>query len=369
LANKYLPVHAALCRKIGNPVAIKYNIRLQFMLDSAEGHYKAAMFHLQQYHQINDSLFNETKSKQFKQAEVEYETEKKENDLKLRDRDIRLLKQENLLQQGRLQQANLVKNVTIGSIAMLFVIMGLLYRQYLIKQKSNRLITEKNELLQHLLAEKEWLLKEVHHRVKNNLHTVICLLESQAANLESDALSEMENTQHRIYAMSLIHQKLYQSEDLKTIDMSIFLPDLMRYMKDGLDGKRRIHFRLDIAPVKLGVAQAIPIALIINEAVTNAIKYAFVGREGGLIELSMCQENDQVALQINDNGIGIDPAIVHAPSDSLGLKLIHGLSEDINASIHIENENGTKIRVVFDLDPLNDPALYESKKTQMKVSR
>ncbi len=166
---------------------------------------------------------------------------------------------------------------------------GLLYKQYRQKQKSaaliaetnkvisqkNQAITQKNEALEQLVTEKEWLLKEVHHRVKNNLHTVICLLESQAAYLESDARQANEVSQQRIYTMSLIHQKIYQSEDIKSIDMSVYLPEFIQYLDDSFGNNLRIHFEVDIDPVQLDISQAVPVALIINEAVTNSIKYAF----------------------------------------------------------------------------------------------
>src|SRR5258705_13014161 len=120
-----------------------------------------------------------------------------------------------------------------------------------IVRKQNALILEKNQQLEHMLVEKNWLLKEVHHRVKNNLHTVICLLESQAEFLENDALKANEKSQHRIYAMSLIHQKLYQTEDVKTIDMKKYLPEFIQYLSDSFDTSNQIRFQLDIEPLKL----------------------------------------------------------------------------------------------------------------------
>jgi two-component sensor histidine kinase len=271
------------------------------------------------------------------------------------------------LQQNKLQQANLMRNVTIGGILALFIIVFLLFRQYRHKQQSNILISQKNEVLQHLLNEKEWLLKEVHHRVKNNLHTVICLLESQAAYLENDALKAIENSQHRIYAMSLIHQKLYQSDDVKTIDMSIYLPEFVQYLNDGFGTQRQIRFQLAIEPLMLGLSQAIPIALIINESVTNSIKYAFPENRNGIIEINMHQIKGRIRLVIADNGIGINPEIANNPTDSLGLKLINGLSEDINATINFVNDNGTRITIMFNFDPLNDSNNLSTKIKEKEV--
>jgi two-component system, sensor histidine kinase PdtaS len=112
-----------------------------------------------------------------------------------------------------------------------------------------------------------------------------------------------------------------------------------------------LYIQLDIEPLKLGAPQAIPIALIINEAVTNSIKYAFPSESEGIIKITMHQIAGQITLIIADNGIGIDISLANAPSGSLGLKLIKGLSEDINALITIKNDRGTKITILFNVDP------------------
>ena len=357
-ARNYLNLAIALSNKINDPPRISKNYNLLFQLDTAQGNYQSAIRNILRYNAIHDSLFNETKSQQINKLEIQFKTEQKEVEIKIKDRDIQLLNQKNLIQKESLEHANLLKNVTIASVLFLLALLGLLYNLYRQKQQSNRLfthnnlvITHKNELLQKLLNEKEWLLKEVHHRVKNNLHTVICLLESQAEYLENDALKAIENSQHRIYAMSLIHQKLYQSEDIKTIDMSLYLPEFIGYLNDSFNINNRIRFHLEIEMIKLGVAKAIPLALIINEAITNSLKYAFPQNQNGTITIRMQKSYDNISLEISDNGIGINPLIVTDRSGSLGLKLMKGLSEDINAEFSIENQNGTKISLFFNEEP------------------
>ncbi len=368
-AGIYLKKSDLVSRKIGDPNRINRNTFLKFQLDTAQGNFRSAVLNLLTYNKVNDSLFNEKKSKQIKQLEVEYETAKKEDSIKIRDKSIIVLNQDYQLQQSNLRQARLVKNFTLTGIVVLIIIMALLYRQYRNKQLTNQTITHKNELLEHLVKEKEWLLKEVHHRVKNNLHTVICLLESQAEYLKDDALKAIENSQHRIYAMSLIHQELYQLEDVKTIDMSVYLPEFTRYLGDSFGTNGQIRFQLNVEPLKLDVSQAIPIALIINEAVTNSIKYAFPHKRAGIIDITMHRNADDITLIIADNGIGIDLYIAKAPLDSLGLKLIKGLSEDINGDISFENDEGTKIKIVFSVDPLHDDnkSLIIGKKEEEEV--
>ena len=344
----YLKKNDTLTRQMGISTNISVNNMAWFRLDTTLRNYKDAVYHLLIHNKIQDSTFTAIKNKQIKQLQVQFETKQKEG-------EINLLNQKTELGQSNLQRANLVKNVTMGGIVLALIIAGLLYRQSRLRRKSNTVITHKNELLQHLLTEKEWLLKEVHHRVKNNLHTVICLLESQAAYLENDALKAIENSQNRIYAMSLIHQKLYQSDDIKTINMSEYIPELVRSLEDGFGTSGQIEFKLRIDPISLPLSHAIPLGLIINEAVTNSIKYAFPNNRKGEILISMIDDNKRIKLELADNGIGMPEIDREVELESLGLQLMKGLSEDIEADIRFKVDNGTQITIVFEPDALNDP--------------
>ncbi len=325
---------------------------LKFKTDSASGDYAAAIRDYQKYTALNDSIFNTTKIRQFQKLQVQFETEKKENELIARDEQIKTLVQNDQLRQANLEQANLIRNITIAIVGVLMITATLLYRQYRQKRATSKVIAHKNTQLEHLLTEKEWLLKEVHHRVKNNLHTIICLLESQAIYLQDDALKAIENSQHRVYAMSLIHQKLYQTDTLKTIEMSEYLPEFIRYLKDGFGISYNIAFQLDIHPLQLDVSKAVPIALILNEAVTNAIKYAFPEERKGVIRVEMQTAGEEVSLVIADNGIGIKHDINEGKPNSLGLELIKGLSQDINGHLEIEKDHGTRISISFKAEPI-----------------
>lgn len=319
-----------------------------FQADSALGNYKDAIRHLQASNKLRDSMFNVAKNKQIEELSISYQTEEKEKDLVL-------MRNKEKLEQVKLQHTENTRDWIIGGSCLLGIIALLLYRQSGLRKKNNKVISHKNELLQHLITEKEWLLKEVHHRVKNNLHTVICLLESQARYLENDALAAIETSQHRIYAMSLIHQKLYQSDDIKTIDMATYVPELVQSLIDGFDTSSYIYFKLNIEPINLSLSHAIPLALIINEAVTNSIKYAFPDNKNGEISISLTDDRGLIALELADNGIGMPEIDQDADAESLGLRLIRGLSEDIDAQTTFEVTNGTIITITFKPDPLNDP--------------
>lgn len=160
---------------------------------------------------------------------------------------------------------------------------GLIYNRYRLKRRSNLVLEQKqgeinaqNELLRKILNEKEWLLREIHHRVKNNLQIVISLLNTQSAYLDNeDALVAIRNSQNRMHAMSLIHQKLYQSDNLAEIDMKWYIKELVDYMIECFGTDNKIQFTLETEAIKLDVAQAVPLGLILNEAISNVIKYAF----------------------------------------------------------------------------------------------
>jgi two-component system, sensor histidine kinase PdtaS len=178
-------------------------------------------------------------------------------------------------------------------------------------------------------------------------------LESQAAYLENDALKAIQNSQHRIYAMSLIHQKLYQSDEVKMIDMGVYLPEFIGYLNASFNTSGQIRFNQHVEPIKLDVSQAIPLALIINEAVTNSIKYAFSMKKTGLITIALYRSGRKKILEIADDGIGLPPDIYKLQANSLGFKLMKGLTEDMNAEISFRSEQGTKIMVILESERLN----------------
>lgn len=339
---------------------------LLFKVDSAAGNYLSAIQHFQMHKTLNDSLFNETKSQQIEELQIQYETEQKE-------KDIQLLQNESTLQQSRLAQANLAKNITFGGITLLLIIVSLLYNRYRLKQRSNRQleiqqieINQTNRSLQKLLEEKEWLLREIHHRVKNNLQIVMSLLNTQSVYLVNDAaLSAIRDSQHRIRSISLIHQKLYQSQNIASINMPTYIQELVEYLQDSFDTNYNIHFDLNIEPVELDVTQAVPLGLILNEAISNAIKYAFPNRKG-LINITMQQvDEENYSLIIADNGVGLPPDFDVNKSNSLGMSLMKGLSKQLNGRFELRNENGLTIHIAFANEVISKPFI---KLNEMQLS-
>jgi two-component sensor histidine kinase len=173
------------------------------------------------------------------------------------------------------------------------------------------------------------------------------LLNSQSAYIDNDAaLTAIHDSQHRVHAMSLIHQKLYNSDNVSSIDMSSYIRELVSYLSDSFDIRRRIRFDLNIASLEMDVSQAVPLGLILNEAITNSIKYAFPdGRNGVIAILLLNTSSNHYLLSISDNGVGVSANF--KKTGSLGMSLMKGLSEDLDGKFSIENNNGTIIKISF----------------------
>jgi two-component sensor histidine kinase len=220
------------------------------------------------------------------------------------------------------------------------------------------LLSEKDTLLfqqERLLAEKERLLKEIHHRVKNNLQVVMSLLNSQAASLEDKAaLSAIQESQHRVQAMALIHQKLYQSEGVARIPMQEYIEEVVAYLHESYCLDQLVYFCVEVAPIELDVTQAVPLGLIINEVITNAFKYAFPDGRPGTVCLSL-QRHGEAAYQLTiaDDGVGLPAHYDPLQSRSLGMTLLHGFSGQLGGELTITSQAGLTINLVFEEEQLS----------------
>lgn len=362
-ARRYLALDEVLCRQQGSAGPLATNHLLWFRLDSTLGSYPSAIGHFQRYVALRDSLLTESKNNQIAQLEIQYRTEKKDQDLKLKEQSIQLLTEQGKLQQQKLEQARMIRNSTATGAFLLAIVLALVYNRYRIKQSNNQLleakqreINQKNESLEQvlreknqLLDEKEWMLREIHHRVRNNLQIVMSLLNSQAASMHDQAaLSAIQESQHRVQAMALIHQKLYQSEQIARVEMASYMTDLIDYLRDSYDDLRHVCFSLSVNPLELDVTLAVPLGLIINEAVTNVLKYAFPDGRPGTLSLCLQQvKNETYQLTISDNGVGLPPDVDLEHTQSLGMTLIRGLSQQLGGELDITGTTGVTIRLRF----------------------
>lgn len=217
------------------------------------------------------------------------------------------------------------------------------------KKRLRKLVDEKTVDLQSALEEKEVLIKEIHHRVKNNMAVVSGLLELQSWQMEEGlAKAAIENSRLRIKAMSNIHEKLYQSDNFADIDVQEFVADLVESIANSLKAyDKDIIVKQDIEVEKLDVNKAIPCGLLLNELISNAFEHAFPHRAKGEIEVVFKESGDQYLLQVKDDGIGLPDDILNQARSSLGLTLIESLTDQVYGELSIINKEGTTFRVFF----------------------
>ncbi len=317
--------------------------------DSAVGDLRGSLTNYKLGKKFGDSVLNEASSFQLAQVQVEFETERKDN-------DIKILQQQQEIQKARLAHSRVMITVVVIGVAILTLLLALLYGRYRIKQRLNNekdmLITEKDTLINEkdsLIAEKGWLVKEIHHRAKNNLQIVISLLNAQTEFLDSpSARSAIQQSRERMEAIAIVHQKLYQTEDNTLIHVRTYIYELVENLQDSFANARNIHFQLDIADIALDISQSVPLGLILNEAITNAIKYAHREGEYGTVCISLqLIFGDRVELKIADNGRGLSPGLDWKNSASLGLQLINLLAQQLKGELFFLNKNGLEIVLVF----------------------
>ncbi len=206
-----------------------------------------------------------------------------------------------------------------------------------------------NDELIKSLGEKEIMLKEIHHRVKNNLQIVSSLLRLQADKIKDDTVVEyFKQSEQRIKSMALIHQQLYRTKDLSRINFREYLSELCSYLLFANDATHgRINLKLDAEELYFGIDTALPCGLIINELFTNAIKYAFPNGASGSIILKLYKDTDDLFhIMIKDDGIGATNLNIKN-SSSLGMELVHTLTNQIEGEISITINNGTEINLYF----------------------
>ena len=216
-------------------------------------------------------------------------------------------------------------------------------------------ITEKKvaeKSLKESLAEKEVLLKEVHHRVKNNMQVISSILNLQSAYVKDPGtLQILKESQNRIKSMAFIHESLYTNKDFSRINFSEYITNLVHNLFRTYDVfDDTIKLELNIDKIYLNLDLAIPCGLIMNELISNSLKYAFDIHRGGIIKIMLTLENEFVKLEVGDNGVGIPESIDIENTQTLGLQLISSLVEQLEGDIKLDRTNGTKFIIKFRKD-------------------
>lgn len=215
---------------------------------------------------------------------------------------------------------------------------------------------EYKEKLESSLEEKEILLKEIHHRVKNNLQIISSLISLQSNRVDDEeTLHLFLKTRNRIQSMALVHEKLYQSGDFTRINLAEYIQDLVLNILKSYQSSERITLEMDCEPVWININTAIPCALIINELVTNSVKHAFPHDKTGKIIIKLHQKDDQIIITCTDTGVGLPEDINLLQTSTLGLKLVQALTQQLKGKIKILSTPGTSFEIYINFDSLTPP--------------
>ncbi|TDD98022.1 histidine kinase dimerization/phosphoacceptor domain -containing protein [Flavobacterium cellulosilyticum] len=306
---------------------------------------------LQSLSEINEKKGDFKKALHYQRAftieTLKFEKERNERSLLESELKMNVINQEKELIQKNNQQ-----KLYIVALILCIILLVFIYRNVILKQKNNLKLAafnheleDKNNLLDKHNTENELLLKEIHHRVKNNLEVVSSLLSLQSAKIDDpnikDAIAEGQN---RINSIGLVHQKLYQGTNLGEVEMKEYFLSVSESILDSIGAGKRIDLKLEMNQLELDIDTAIPLGLIINELLTNAIKYAFPNGNKGTITIKLEKnDNRNLHLEVADNGVG-KTAIIQGTG--FGGQLISLLTLQLNGTMTEKTQNGTTI--IFD---------------------
>ena len=283
------------------------------------------------YDSLRNQIFTEASDHRISLLQTEFDIAQKENTIQ--GMEVQLKKQNS--------QKTLISIIS-GLLLLLLIVLYVTYQ----KDKG------KNILLERQNKEKEFLLKEIHHRVKNNLGIVSSLLDLQASKMKDPAAIEaVEESRNRVYSMSMIHQKLYQGKNLSSIEMKDYFINLSQYIIDSFGAHELIEFDYELEEVELDVDSAIPLGLIVNELLTNSFKHAFPNSKQGIVKIIFQKiEKNRFLLEIIDDGIGInDFNINNDQNTGFGTLLIDLLVKQLDGTMTIFNGVGTRVSMEFEM--------------------
>jgi two-component sensor histidine kinase len=294
---------------------------------------REALEALRNYTSLRDSIFTVEKDKNLAEALQKFEAEKK---------DIELAQTQLKLERQSLQKRNFLI-ISIAAILLAAIAFWFLY----FKSKTNRILKDQKNTIQSALKEKEMLLKEIHHRVKNNLQVIASLLNLQSRTIEDQqAKDAIKEGQNRVKSMALIHQNLYQTEHMNSMEVGDYIGKLGESLFNSYNvDENKVTFNIDTEPLHLDVDTLIPLGLILNELLSNALKHAFPEERKGEINVVFKKEQGDLLLSVQDNGVGYSSTNPNLKKKSFGMTLIDAFSEKLNAAVEVLEQGGTIINI------------------------
>ena len=292
---------------------------------------------------LKSILFSEDVASQIKKLDLSIQEEKSE-------KEVNLLKEKNRLTEQNIKNQNKIRNILICLFLFALFSIALLYNLFRQRSKTSESLARKNKTITKTLEQNKTLMKEVHHRVKNNLQVVSSLLYLQSRYIDSNlAKDALQAGRSRVQAMSLLHQKLYQNENIQEVNIKSYFTELCESIfLNYKDLSKNITYQLSVKDIVLDIELVIPLGLIVNELISNALQHAFEDQTTGNINIELDEENEKINLTVSDNGIGLPFTNIPERSSSLGLELVKSFAEKISADLIIENVNGTIFSLRFD---------------------
>ena len=265
----------------------------------------------------------------------------------LKEAENQRLQAEGEIQQLKLNRSKRNMIFAVVSLIGLSFFTWFVYKNKSRVQKFNKTLEHQNQIIEKSLHEKEFLLKEIHHRVKNNLQVISSLLKLQSKSITDEkAQQALDEGRSRVRSMALIHQNLYQEDNLSGINAEHYFKQLIGELVETYNiDQDKITIEMNIRDIVLDVEILVPLGLITNELISNVFKYAFIGREEGQLTISLEEFGDTLHYKVEDNGVGYDPSLI--PRKSFGLRLIRAFVERLRAEYQIQSENGTKIELII----------------------
>jgi len=318
-----------IMKQIGNTKNLWENYMHVSNIYSELGDYKNALEYHELYEQGHTEYLNTIIARKDSELQVKYESAQK--DLEIMD------------QEAKIAQQRKTQILYIGIAGLLAIILFGMYFTLKNIRKKRKALSILNAELDTKNKQNELLLKEIHHRVKNNLEMVKSLIALQSAKLEDGASKEaMLASQNRVQSMGIIHQKLYQGKNLGSIEMKDYFMNLGEGVLDTFNAEDKIKIECAMDDLNLDVDTAVPIGLIVNELLTNALKYAFPEGVKGQINISLTQKDSDLLLKVSDNGIGKTEGS-RPKGTGFGTQLIQLLTQQLNGTISEEHTNGTAV--------------------------
>jgi len=316
-------------------------LELKYLIAKKEGRSKKALEYFEAYTVKIDSIKSSFITLKSQRIESEFNRKQQEQ-------EIENLNELNISQDKALGIRNTA--LILGSL-MLLILVGLLfglYRLYLKNQENQKALAQQNKQISEALSQNKVLIKEIHHRVKNNLQVVSSLLNMQARkSQEGETKDALNSSKTRVQSMSILHQNLYQGENLTGVNIEDYLDKVVKNIFDTYNIQDDITLTVDIDPISLDVDTLVPIGLIANELICNALKHAFVNREKGRIWVECKQDNELLILRVADDGCGFEGEELPRKDESLGARLIKSFTKKLDGKISIANNKGTDISITF----------------------